>query len=285
MKQFQTLFDKYIFNEDSDPFNMPYSIAINCFLDDFSEKNKDNNVEIPIFRQILEHENWLYEPRGKMIGEIDIYEYGHLVYPQINEYYIPSWVEGDSCKFGDFTARSIVVITNSRVFEIMKNADIYKLLNAIIVYTVGIPRFTVRRFIHLLKCHTHLPVFCLVDNDTWGYFSYSVLQRGCLAPHKRYEFNAIPNCHFLGLNAVQAEKCVSNGCPTSRWKPIWTKRIKALSLYDCFSSKKWQNEFKRFNKHGYAVDLDQALQYSGFDWIVDEINTITECLSDNFEKT
>jgi DNA topoisomerase-6 subunit A len=279
MKQFQTLFDKYIFNEDSDTFNTPYSIAVNCFLDDFSKKNRDdNNVEIDVFRQVLEHENWLYEPRGKMIGEIDIYEYDRLVYSDTNQYYkIPSWVEGDSCRFGDFVARSIIITTSFNVFEIMKNAGVHKLLNAIIILTSGVPRFITRRFIYSLKCHTHLPVFCLVDNDTWGYFSYSVLLRGCLAPYKKYEFNAVPDCHFLGLNATHAEMCVSNGCPISKWKPIWTKRIKALSLYDCFSSEKWQNEFKRFSEHGYAVDLGQALQYCGFEWIVDEIAAACAC--------
>jgi hypothetical protein len=273
MKQIKTFFDKDIFRDDLPVNCPPYGLAVNLFLWAHSEDEEYcDNVESHAFGQVLEHENWMYEPRGRMIGRIDIYENDRLVYPDENECFrIPSWVEGDYCRFGNFAAGSIIVTTDFSAFEIMKNACAHKLLNAILVLTSGVPRFVSRRFIYLLMHHTNLPVFFLVDNDTWGYFCYSVLQRGCLAPYKRYEFDAIADCHFLGLNVYQAEKCVSKGCPTRPWEQVWDERIKALSRYDCFSSPKWQDEFEKFKEHGYAVDLDQVLQYCGFEWIADEI--------------
>jgi DNA topoisomerase-6 subunit A len=264
-KRFQTLFDKNFSCDNSCSVNYPYSVAVNL-LDD------TDDVEIHAFQQVLEHEGWMYEPRGKMIGDINIYEHNHLAYSGADGCYeIPSWVEGDYCKFGDFAAHSIIVTTEFSAFDILQNAHVDKLLNTILVLTSGIPRFVARRFIHLLESHTRLPVFCLVDNDTWGYFAYSVLLRGCLAPHKKYAFDAIPNCHFIGLNAHQAEQCVAKDCPVRNWKPIWAKRIRALLSYDCFSSEQWQNEFKKFKNHGYAVNLDQALQYCGTEWLNDAI--------------
>ncbi len=45
----------------------------------------------------------------------------------------------------------------------------------------------------------NLPVYCLLDNDPWGYYIYSVIKQGSINLAYESARMAIPNAKFLGL--------------------------------------------------------------------------------------
>src|ERR1700722_9797259 len=96
---------------------------------------------------------------------------------------IPTWVEADNLEFGKQTAAGIILVESWPVFDRLCRAKAWRTLNMVIVCGHGIPRAGVRRFIHRLAGESTLPVYLLADNDTWGYFIFSLLKRGLLAPH------------------------------------------------------------------------------------------------------
>ena len=44
-----------------------------------------------------------------------------------------------------------------------------------------------------------MPVYCLLDNDPWGYYIYSVIKQGSINLAYESARMAIPDARFLGL--------------------------------------------------------------------------------------
>ena len=44
-----------------------------------------------------------------------------------------------------------------------------------------------------------LPIYCLLDNDPWGYYIYSVIKQGSINLAYESARMAIPDAQFLGL--------------------------------------------------------------------------------------
>ena len=52
-----------------------------------------------------------------------------------------------------------------------------------------------------------LPVYCLLDCDPWGHYIYSVLKQGSIALAYESERMAIPDAKFMGIRAIDYERC------------------------------------------------------------------------------
>ena len=269
----KTLFDKDIYarNRLGTSQMPPYSVFLQQLINNLSDEEYNLfGTEVHAFMQVLEHECWLYEPRGLLMGDIQIYENSILTYPNDTTskiYQIPLFCEKDYCNFGKTKANAIIVLQDFKSFSFFCDTNAHEKLNSIVINAAGVPRYGVRRFVRRLSDDTKLPVFFLSDYDTWGYFSYSVILRGCLAPNMTRAFDAIPDCHYLGLTAQLAKRCVDMGCKKQQWKEKWRHRIHAIASYEQFASHEWQCEFERFLKHKYSVDLIDALGCIGIDWI------------------
>ena len=64
-------------------------------------------------------------------------------------------------------------------------------MGVVLMTSVGIPRLGTRRLIHRLEQECNLRVLMITDNDTWGYWIYSVLKRGLMAPAFESRYMAI----------------------------------------------------------------------------------------------
>ena len=64
-----------------------------------------------------------------------------------------------------------------------------------------------RRLLHRLHNELKLPVYCLLDNDPWGYYIYSVIKQGSINLAYESQRMAIPNARFLGLRSNDFERC------------------------------------------------------------------------------
>ena len=63
----------------------------------------------------------------------------------------------------------------------------------------------------LYRLHNELklPVYCVLDNDPWGYYIYSVLKQGSINLAYESKRMAIPDAKFLGLRSIDFARCDS----------------------------------------------------------------------------
>ncbi len=158
--------------------------------------------EAAIFAHVAEHEVALYEPRGWMCGPLMVRigkgrctDLSKLKHP----WRVPAYVERDALSFCDCSATGVLLVESDPVFMNLFGRQIAQKLNLLLVTGCGIPRLAVRRLLFRLSTELGLPVYLLTDSSTWGYFAFSVLKRGLLAPHARFEYAAIRDLRFLGM--------------------------------------------------------------------------------------
>lgn len=65
----------------------------------------------------------------------------------------------------------------------------------------------VRRMLYRLHNELKLPIYCLLDNDPWGYYIYSVLKQGSINLAYESKRMAIPEARFLGLRSRDFDRC------------------------------------------------------------------------------
>ena len=130
--------------------------------------------------------------------------------------------------------------------------------NLILVSGIGIPRLPTRRVLHRLSTEFNLPVYVLCDNDTWGYFMFSVLKRGLMGPHVRYPFLAVQDLRYLGLRAGEYRSLGFDEKLLIPWKRHYDIRINHLRKYSCFRGSKWQREFSDFRRQHGGFEVNAA---------------------------
>ena len=52
-----------------------------------------------------------------------------------------------------------------------------------------------------------LPIYCLLDNDPWGYYIYSVIKQGSINLAYESRRMAIPAARFLGVRSIDLDRC------------------------------------------------------------------------------
>ncbi len=200
-------------------------------------------VEAHAFAQVMEHEIQYYEHRGLCAGPISIRLKDGSALGSVDDghrFRIPTWVESDNVQFGDHPIAAVVLVEAWAVFDRLCRAKAWRKLNVVLICGHGIPRAGTRRFTHRLAEHSKAPVYLLTDNDTWGYFIFSLLKRGLLAPHEQYPWLAINDLRFLGIRAGDARDAIKGGLPPREWQSGWDARLRCLRRYDCFASEEWR---------------------------------------------
>ena len=61
----------------------------------------------------------------------------------------------------------------------------------------------------LYRLHNELklPIYCVLDNDPWGYYIYSVIKQGSINLAFESQRMAIPDVRYLGLRSNDFERC------------------------------------------------------------------------------
>jgi len=162
----------------------------------------------------------------------------------------PPYVEIRNCH-----ATNLLLVQNGVVYDGLATSPAFQELGLLLIDGCGIPRLTARKLIHRLHAEEGVRVHLLADNDTWGYFTYSLLLRGAMAPHAYFPWAAIDEVNLLGVRAGDVERFNVPDKYRRCWKDMWTPRLSALRCYECFQSDEWQEELKRFETQNYAINL------------------------------
>jgi hypothetical protein len=132
--------------------------------------------------------------------------------------------------------------------------------NCILTHGGGQPPRGVRRMLHRLHYELKLPVYCLLDNDPWGYYIYSVIKQGSINLAYESRRMAIPDARFLGLRSNDYERCQLSPSVQIKLNEQDIKRARQIAQYPWFAHKKaWQKELDMMLKNGFKLEVEALI--------------------------
>ena len=201
--------------------------------------------------------------RGAMVGNITLNDSGDDIdcgHMGSGGYAIPSIVEPDIIQFLKCKADFVLHVEKDTVWRRFNEDKFWKIHNCILTHGNGQPPRGVRRLLFRLNKELKLPVYCLLDNDPWGYYIYSVIKQGSINLAFESRRMAIPGCKFLGLRSIDFERCELSPSVTIQLSDNDIKRAKQIAKYPWFENKKrWQKEINKMLENGFKLEVESLI--------------------------
>src|SRR3990170_752294 len=202
---------------------------------------------------------------GNMVGNITVVDQGDTIDCSrmgSGGYGIPSIVEPEVIELDPkkCDAKFVLHVEKDTVWQRFNEDRFWKTHNCILTHGGGQPPRGVRRLLHRLNTELKLPVFCLLDNDPWGYYIYSVIKQGSINLAFESKRMAIPEAKFLGLRSKDYQRCGLSPSVTIALNGNDIKRAKQIAKYPWFEKKKaWQNEIQVMLHNGFKLEVEALI--------------------------
>lgn len=213
----------------------------------------DLEVTLDILREQL---NLNADSRGKVVGNVIIEDRGDEVNwgkQGSGGWAIPSNVE--EIKFKKVKADYILVIEKNAAFERLHEDKFWQNQNCILITTQGQAARGARRLIQRLSTEFKLPVYVFCDNDSYGYYIYSVIKYGSIALSHVSDRLGTPQAKFIGLTSTDVEKFGLQNF-TIKAEEVDIKRAQEMLKYEWFKSPAWQKEIKLLIEKERKAELE-----------------------------
>lgn len=201
--------------------------------------------------------------RGGMVGPIVLEDSGDEIDCSrmgSGGYSIPSIVEADVIKFKKCEASFILHVEKDTVWRRFNEDKFWRKHGCLLTHGGGQPPRGVRRLLNRLHHELKLPVYCLLDNDPWGYYIYSVLKQGSINLAYESQRMAIPDAKFLGLRSRDYERCGLTPSVQIALSDSDIKRAKQIAAYPWFANKKaWQKEISQMLSNGFKLEVEALI--------------------------
>ena len=201
--------------------------------------------------------------RGGMVGPITLIDSGDEIDCSrmgSGGYSIPSIVEADIVKFKSCDAKFILHVEKDTVWRRFNEDKFWRKHNCLLTHGGGQPPRGVRRMLYRLHHELKLPVYCLLDNDPWGYYIYSVLKQGSINLAYESKRMAIPEAKFLGIRSRDYDRCKLSQSVQITLNDTDIKRAKQIAAYPWFAEKKgWQKEIETMLKNGFKLEVESLI--------------------------
>ncbi|MEO2046417.1 MAG: DNA topoisomerase IV subunit A [Pirellulales bacterium] len=234
----------------------------------FEEQGECDTIieDVEVLLNSIREELHLYaENRGAMVGNITLMDQGD----EINcarmgsgGYAIPSIVEPEVIKLSKnrCDAKFILHVEKGTVWQRFNEDKFWQKHNCILTHGAGQPPRGVRRILHRLHNELSLPVYCVLDNDPWGYYIYSVLKQGSINLAFESQRMAIPDAKYLGLRSIDFQRCnLSNGVKITL-SDNDRKRARQIAKYPWFEKKRdWQTEIKKMLRNDFKLEVEALI--------------------------
>lgn len=200
---------------------------------------------------------------GAMVGPITLVDSGDEIDCSrmgSGGYSIPSIVEQDIVQFKKNSAEFVLHVEKDTVWRRFNEDKFWRTHNCILTHGGGQPPRGVRRLLHRLHHELKLPVYCLLDNDPWGYYIYSVIKQGSINLAFESRRMAIPAARFLGLRSVDYARCQLSPSVQIKLNEQDIKRAKQIAQYPWFQNKRpWQKEIEMMLKNGFKLEVEALI--------------------------
>lgn len=234
----------------------------------FEEQGECDTIieDVEVLLNSIREELHLYaENRGAIVGNITLMDQGD----EINcarmgsgGYAIPSIVEPEVIKLSKnrCDAKFILHVEKGTVWQRFNEDKFWQKHNCILTHGAGQPPRGVRRLLHRLHNELSLPVYCVLDNDPWGYYIYSVLKQGSINLAFESQRMAIPEAKYLGLRSIDFQRCnLSNGVKIAL-SDNDRKRARQIAKYPWFEKKRdWQTEIKKMLNNDFKLEVEALI--------------------------
>ena len=232
----------------------------------FSDQEESDGIieDLEVAISTLREELHLYAKNaGAMVGEITLVDSGDTIdctRMGSGGYSIPSIVEPEIVQFRKCNAKFILHVEKDTVWRRFNEDKFWREHKCILTHGGGQPPRGVRRLLHRMHNELKLPVYCLLDNDPWGYYIYSVIKQGSINLAYESQRMAIPNARFLGLRSIDFERCSLSNSVKIMLNDTDRKRAKQIAAYPWFAGKKhWQQEIKQMLDNGFKLEVEALI--------------------------
>jgi DNA topoisomerase-6 subunit A len=220
--------------------------------------------DVEVLLNSLREELHLYaQKRGDMVGDILLSDSGDEIDCSrmgSGGYGIPSIVEPEVIQFRKCSAKFILHVEKDTVWQRFNEDKFWRKHHCILTHGAGQPPRGVRRMLHRLHHELRLPVYCLLDNDPWGYYIYSVIKQGSINLAYESQRMAIPAAKFLGLRSKDFKACGLSESVKISLNDTDRKRAQQIANYPWFAHKKeWQKEIKQLLENGFKLEVESLV--------------------------
>lgn len=229
------------------------------------QEDSDAVIEdVEVTLDSLREEMHLYASnRGNLVGPITLVDNGDTIdCTRMGSagYSIPSICEPEVIQFKDCKADFILHVEKDTVWRRFAEDKFWKSHNCIVSHGGGQPPRGVRRLLHRLHNELKLPVYCLLDNDPWGYYIYSVLKQGSINLAFESVRMGIPEAKYIGLRSKDFDRCQLSNSVKINLNDQDVKRAKQIAEYPWFKDKKpWQKEIQTMLANGFKLEVESLI--------------------------
>jgi DNA topoisomerase VI subunit A len=234
----------------------------------FDDQNECDPIieDIEVLLNSLREELHLYaDKKGEMVGNIAIVDSGDEIDCSrmgTGGYAIPSIVESDVIELNPkkCDAKFVLHVEKAAVWQRFNEDKFWKKHNCILTHGKGQPSRGVRRLLHRLQSELKLPIYCLLDNDPWGYYIYSVIKQGSINLAFESQRMAVPDAKYIGLRSKDLERCrLSDGVKIALTEND-RKRAREIAKYPWFAKKReWQREIEKMLKNDFKLEVEALI--------------------------
>lgn len=232
----------------------------------FNEQSESDTIieDLEVSINALREELHLYaEKRGDMVGPLTLIDKGDEIdcaRMGSGGYGIPSIVEPEVIQFKKCDAKFILHVEKGTVWQRFNEDRFWKKHNCLLTHGAGQPTRGVRRMLYRLHNELKLPIYCLLDNDPWGYYIYSVIKQGSVNLAFESKRMAIPEARYLGLRSIDFDRCELSKSVCIDLNDNDRKRARQIASYPWFADKKpWQKEIEKMLANGFKLEVESLI--------------------------
>ncbi|MCR4410807.1 MAG: DNA topoisomerase IV subunit A [Thermoguttaceae bacterium] len=232
----------------------------------FDDQEESDSVieDLEVAIEALREELHVYAKNaGAMVGEITLIDSGDTIdctRMGSGGYSIPSIVEPEVIQFAKCNAKFILHVEKDTVWRRFNEDKFWKTHKCILTHGGGQPPRGVRRLLYRMHHELDLPVYCLLDNDPWGYYIYSVIKQGSINLAYESKRMAIPDARYLGLRSKDFEECGLSNSVKIDLSDTDRKRAHQIMKYPWFAHKKpWQKEIEKLLENGFKLEVEALI--------------------------
>jgi DNA topoisomerase-6 subunit A len=200
---------------------------------------------------------------GTMVGNITIVDSGDEIDCRrmgSGGYAVPSIVESDIIQFKKVDADFVLHVEKGTVWSRFNEDRFWEKHTCILTEGAGQPPRGVRRLLKRLNEEHGLPIYCLLDCDPWGHYIYSVIKQGSISLAFESERLAIPDAKFIGIRAMDYERCGLTDNVQIALNDNDTKRAGEIAAYPWFKDHKgWQKEIAKMLSNGFKMEVESLI--------------------------
>ena len=218
-----------------------------------------------ILSSLREELHLFADKRGEMVGNIIVSDIGNEIDCSrmgSGGYGIPSIMEPDRVELDPkkCDAKFVLHVEKGTVWQRFNEDRFWEKHNCILPHGAGQPPRGVRRLLFRLNNELKLPIYCLLDNDPWGYYIYSVIKQGSINLAFESQRMAVPAAKYLGLRSIDLKRCDLDLGVSIALNDNDKKRAKQIAKYPWFEKKRqWQREIDTMLKNDFKLEVEALL--------------------------